>query len=84
MAQLISARPAFEDEAVQAESGGLGAAAPRGREWVGAAGARKRCGGYSADVAFNASHNSIRTSGSSSDRPRISSTRRIRYRNVCR
>ncbi|CAM5666001.1 putative protein OS=Streptomyces aurantiogriseus OX=66870 GN=GCM10010251_34040 PE=4 SV=1 [Streptomyces aurantiogriseus] len=33
---------------------------------------------YSAAVAFNASHSSIRTSGSSSERPRISSTRRIR------
>lgn len=29
-------------------------------------------------VAFSASHSSIRTSGSSSERPRISSTRRIR------
>lgn len=34
--------------------------------------------GYSGDVAFNASQSSIRTSASSSDRPRISSTRRIR------
>lgn len=34
--------------------------------------------GYSAEVAFSASHSSIRTSGSSSERPRISSTRRIR------
>ncbi len=38
----ISARPAFEDEAVQADSGGLGAAAPRnGTGRVGAAGAKK-------------------------------------------
>ncbi len=29
-------------------------------------------------VVFSASHSSIRTSGSSSERPRISSTRRIR------
>ena len=34
--------------------------------------------GAAAAVAFSASHSSIRTSGSSSERPRISSTRRIR------
>ncbi len=35
-------------------------------------------------VALRASHSSMRTSGSSSERPRISSTRRIRYRRVWR
>lgn len=34
--------------------------------------------GCSQPVAFSASHSSMRTSGSSSERPRISSTRRMR------
>lgn len=37
-----------------------------------------RTQGVSSPVAFSASHSSIRTSASSSERPRISSTRRIR------
>ncbi|MCE0446126.1 LysR substrate-binding domain-containing protein [Streptomyces tricolor] len=68
--------------------GRVGSAGPRppagrpGRAGTGGGAARTTRGvpadGHSAAVALRASHSSIRTSGSSRLRPRISSTRRIR------
>ncbi len=62
---------------IHGRAGGLGG---RLSESYGIRGPMCRFGGvgYSPEVAFSASHSSIRTSGSSSERPRISSTRRIR------